>query len=303
MMKRRIAMVIYVGLIWCAASTPVFSQGGQRLGSIRAAEEAARRAILESVAGFEMVSTAEVNDMMAGTFEVSATVRGQIRRVEFVERTYDADMNVAIVRASIDPQIVKNVAGVTITFPEGKTFTRIGFGTTSPDAARFLGALRAAELDAYRQMAEYFGGVAIEGETTVKDYVMQSDTIKASFVAALFGANLVEDDPYGFEEDTAYVNLQLTVGDVMSIFGENLAYTEETFTATGWGAVAPAQAARQPVAPVAPTVIRTETRHAPVREGNLGIPVTSSEHQEPGPETSPARQVREVPYGGVVSGR
>lgn len=59
-------------------------------------------------------------------------------------------------------------------------------------AAARLSAERAAEVDARRNLLEKVQGVRIEGQTTVKDFMVQSDQVRASVQSVLMGSDLGE---------------------------------------------------------------------------------------------------------------
>jgi hypothetical protein len=71
------------------------------------------------------------------------------------------------------------------------TITVTGSGAP-PDkgnpAQKRLMAQRAAQVDGYRQLAEIINGVHVDSETTVKDFVVESDVIKTQVSALVKGA-------------------------------------------------------------------------------------------------------------------
>ena len=88
--------------------------------------------------------------------------------------------------------LVQNVGGGrgTIDWSSG-TITVTGSGAP-PDrgtvASKRLMALRAARVDALRQLGEIVNGVKVDSETTVKDFTVDSDTIHAQMSALIRGA-------------------------------------------------------------------------------------------------------------------
>ena len=83
----------------------------------------------------------------------------------------------------------------------GCFFTADGYGAT-PEASRpltpgqrKLAAMRAAEVDAYRKLAEQVHGFNIDGRTTVADFVAQNDAIRAWVEALVRGARIVSNEP------------------------------------------------------------------------------------------------------------
>jgi len=80
-------------------------------------------------------------------------------------------------------------------------------GTTGPQAK--LLAQRAARMDAYRKLSEEINGIKIRGETTVRDFVTESDVIETATSAFIRGAVEIEskENPDGTCEVTLEVNL------------------------------------------------------------------------------------------------
>ena len=67
-------------------------------------------------------------------------------------------------------------------------------GTARPGQARSM-ARRAAQLDAYRQLAEITKGVSVDAETTVENFMTTSDVIKTKVNALLKGARIISERP------------------------------------------------------------------------------------------------------------
>lgn len=261
------ALITSITMVMLMVSVNAHASGQTKLMSIRAAEESAKRALLESLVGIRVASTAEVVDVVAKSFTIDSSVAGSIKGVVFDDPIYDPNTQIARVRARVDAGEVKLITGETIDYA-GRPFTRIGFGTAVRESAGMLQAMRAAELDAFRQLVEYFYGLTIQGKTSVKDYVLQSDTLKSRFTALVYGANMDEEDPYGFDDGTAYVKLKLTVGDVEDVLGAKIEYTNTTLTVQGWGAER-----SEKVEDIRFGYKTQQVRHAEVQEKSLGIPV------------------------------
>jgi hypothetical protein len=83
-----------------------------------------------------------------------------------------------------------------------KNVIRATGGGVAPAGARTLAqarmmARRAAITDAYRQLAEYVGGVNVDSETTVDMAAVQSDVIKTRVQATIRGARIVSEGQTG----------------------------------------------------------------------------------------------------------
>lgn len=107
-------------------------------------------------------------------------------------------------------------------------------GDAYTEAQRRLMAKRAAKVDALRNLTETIYGVRIDSHTVVKDFVAQSDVIRARLDAVIRGAQ--EVGYFEHADGTAEVTVEITVGPVEDILGRRLYYNYETFRATGFGA-------------------------------------------------------------------
>ncbi|MBR4877780.1 MAG: LPP20 family lipoprotein, partial [Rhodocyclaceae bacterium] len=72
---------------------------------------------------------------------------------------------------------------------------------------RKLMAMRAAEVDAYRKLAEQVYGFNVDGNTTVADFVAQNDNVRAWVEAFIRGARITEVVPAGDGNYKATVEL------------------------------------------------------------------------------------------------
>ncbi|MBF0266148.1 MAG: LPP20 family lipoprotein [Gammaproteobacteria bacterium] len=104
-----------------------------------------------------------------------------------------------------------------------KVIESIGYGSIvnfqkAPEAQRKLLAIRAAKVDAYRNLAEEVYGIKIKGNTTVKDMVVQNDNYRISLDAMLRGAHIksITEKKKGFFE--AEVSLTLTPRYTICLF-------------------------------------------------------------------------------------
>lgn len=120
------------------------------------------------------------------------------------------------------------------------TFISITALTFSADAyaqgepQKRLMAKRAAKVDALRNLTEMVYGVRIDSRTNVRDFVTQSDVIRARMESVIQGAK--EGDYLEHPDGTAEVTVEVTLGQVEDILGRRLYYDFQTFRATGYGA-------------------------------------------------------------------
>lgn len=122
-------------------------------------------------------------------------------------------------------------------------------GHAQADPQKRLLAKRAAKVDALRNLAEIVYGVRIDSRTTVRDFVTQSDVIRANLDTLIQGAR--EVDYVERADGTAEVTVEITMGQVQDILGRRLSYNYQTFTATGYGVPSGSYVEPAPPAPAA----------------------------------------------------
>lgn len=106
------------------------------------------------------------------------------------QRTNSQD--VVAVKKSVDKLPVK-------TF-EIPTITGVGFSSISVQPGKSLNqkrimAIKAARLDALRQLTEQIHGIQIKGSTKIAEAVIQSDTLRADLQGVIVGARTVKIEP------------------------------------------------------------------------------------------------------------
>lgn len=125
------------------------------------------------------------------------------------------------------------------------------------DAQTRLMAKRAAKADALRNLTETIYGVKLDSSTNVRDFVTQSDSIRARMEVIIQGAREVDykEQPDG----TAEVTVEITLGQVEDILGRKIYYSSNTFTATGYGAPSGGTSTvSTPLVSASPEVIRAK---------------------------------------------
>jgi hypothetical protein len=105
------------------------------------------------------------------------------------------------------------LAGASASAPSSSPNNPIAAHQDSVSPQQKLMARRAAELDAYRLLAEQVLGVELQGQTTVEDFVTSRDDIRSRVDAILRGARIVA--VRSFSDGTAEVDAELTVRQVV----------------------------------------------------------------------------------------
>jgi len=96
-------------------------------------------------------------------------------------------------------------------------FKAEGIGVAPDDAVNEAQAealaLRAAKVDALRNLSEKVHGARIDAETTVEDFITTSDEIEAEVAGLIRGAEVVKEE-YDSERGSACVEAEIDMGDV-----------------------------------------------------------------------------------------
>ena len=209
--------------------------GNKKIMSTRAAKVLAERALVESVYGLKVRATEEVQDMIAASFigRTESKTSARISGVKFEEVIYDAEKDIAKVTATVQLDNIENIDGQVMDL-KNQVFRRVAFATSTPSQAGPLQALRAAEVDAYKQLAKRVVGFTLESKTTVENYMLTSDTVKTKVLATMYLAQLTD---YGWDDaGDAYVKMSLDIAAISEILGEEIVSDEKIIEVEGAGA-------------------------------------------------------------------
>lgn len=222
-------------LIVIMASAGAVWAGNKKIMSTRAARVLAERAIVESVYGLKIRSSEEVIDMIAASFvgKTESKTSAEMQGIKIDEVIYDEEKDIAQATASISLDEITNIDGQTLNL-NGKTFKRVAFATSTPANAGPIKALRAAELDGYKNLVKSVVGFTLESQTTVENYMLTSDVVKVKVMATTYLADLKD---YGWDQEgNAYVKFRVNVKDIEELLGAKIPGAAEYVEVEGHGA-------------------------------------------------------------------
>ena len=227
-------MLFMIPLALFIQSESLWAGGNKKLMTIKKAKVMAQRGIVESVIGLKVKSTSLWTDKNSDIYRIESKVSAQIKGIQFESPKYDKTKDIAMITANIQLGSIKNIIGKSIHYDD-IVISRVGFATSSKEYAPQLAALRAAELNAYDEMAQLIVGQKIKSNTKVKNFVLESDEVKTKTLAAIWGAEVKD---FGWEEDgTAFIQLRLNAKYVRDILGNTFVYSADNYLeVTGYGA-------------------------------------------------------------------
>jgi hypothetical protein len=224
-----------VAAVCMGVMAPSGWSGNKRIMTIRAAKVMAERAIVESIYGLKLKATEEVKDMIPASFEGSTETKTQakIKGISYDDIVYDQEKDIAKVTASVALDTITNIDGKVMNL-KNKVYKRVGFATSTPEMAGPIRALRAAELDAYKQLIKQIVGFTLESQTKVENYMLKSDLVKTKVLATLY---LAEVTDYGWDkQNDAFVKMSLKVSEISEILGEGIVDGGQVIEVEGQGA-------------------------------------------------------------------
>ena len=235
------------------------SSAQERLKALRVAQLDAYRALLERVYGFQISSGTTIYDCALQSDQIHTRINLLLKGATEIEKPEFNDKGMVMVVYGLKLRKIIDILKVDKTFDtttitkgiQDKTIEALGCGAL-PDSMgmKMLRAKRAAELDAYRLMAERITGVKINSETTVANMCLKNDKVQTSLVAFLKG---LKPTAVNYESDGACsVTMQLKIREVVKtvetlvriynsenkdkIKNVKIATNDKIFTVTGNGA-------------------------------------------------------------------
>lgn len=97
-------------------------------------------------------------------------------------------------------EVQKSIERLPVKVVEIPTITGVGFSAVSIQPGKNLNqkrimAIKAARLDALRQLTEQIHGIQISGSTKIAEAIVQSDTLRADIQGVMLGARTVKVEP------------------------------------------------------------------------------------------------------------
>lgn len=220
-----VSLAIIPGIMFSASKV----DPRKKLNSINSAKILAERNIVETVYGIKLKYTEQVDNFIDGTFQGTTetkTGKRKIVGIEFDEIKYDPDKDIAMVTASLKLSRIADLVDSTkfnlSKYPD-KVIKRTAFATSTPVNAPKIAALRAAEIDAYKNLYKKIGGFTLESHTTVENFMLKSDQVKTSVIGALMGAEFMGFSWEGEGDDAiAVVKLRINMKDLSDMLGEKV---------------------------------------------------------------------------------
>ncbi len=234
MMKKKTITMLIASVLVSGCFSPALA-GNKRLMSIMAAKAVASRSLVESIYGLKIRATESVENMIAANYQSTTETKteGFIKNIQYTNIVYDAKKDIAKVEACVQLSSMENIDGEQMNLGN-KVFRRVGYGTSTKKNAGAVAALRAAEIDAYKELGKRLVGMQVESKTSVDNYLLKSDIVKTKLLATLY---LAEVSDYGWEENgDAFVNMVLNVADATNILGKDLGIPDAVIEVQGFGA-------------------------------------------------------------------
>jgi len=254
---------------------PIWEQAGprERLKAVRAAEIDGNRLLLERIFGLQIDSDTTVGDLAMADDEINGFVQRSIKgAVTEGEPVFHDDGRVELTRTVKIREIIEKVKSRSSTQqnadgserttssskvergPQDRLVSVMGNAALPKSRGQDrLMAKRAAEMDAYRKLAERMMGVQVTSDSTVRDMCVESDEVTANVAQALVAGAKPTDIKY-VDDGTCEVTMQVEVETVLRTIKQRsgsagsstkIKDTVDTtsFTETGFGTVAAGEAA------------------------------------------------------------
>ncbi len=231
-MKKTLTICM-VALLTCSSFA-----GAKRMMTKRKAEILAYRLIVESVYGVKIKFAETVTDIIDASFagDVATKTSARINGIEIEEAVYDEDRDIAKVTASVKIGTIEDLDEDFKEKFKDKIVRRVAFSTSTLEQKPKLQAMRAAQVDAYKNLLKIITGFTLESETTIENFMLKSDVVKTSVIGALMGIEMKEYRWEGKDND-AVVTVRINIKEFEEMLPERIKNMDKEYIeATGYGA-------------------------------------------------------------------
>ena len=197
---------------------------GKRLQYVRAAELDATRALAERIMGISVDGETTVKELAAADDSVKGTLAATLKGVKTVGKpTYHEDGRVEVIRSvktqtlmqTISQKLGSSKQSVCREVVTAEIEALGNAAIPGSDGHARVMAKRAAELDVYRRLAERAAGIQITSTSTMRDFVVQSDELKAAFANVVKGAEITEITY--MDDNSAEVSATMKIGPLVRV--------------------------------------------------------------------------------------
>lgn len=209
------------------------AQGNKQLMSERMAQQDLKRNLVEAVIGYKVKSETEFGLTEDAKYQADTKAAAVIKGIKVDKMIYDREKDVALCFGHIELKDVVNVLGERISFKDVRV-EGFGFGTMTETSRPPLRALRAAQINAYDEMATLLVGEKILSRSTAENFILTKDSNRSKVCAAVFGAYIpnpgigAPNRGWGWDESgNAFVFLEMDARKVKDVLGNLMVYKGE----------------------------------------------------------------------------
>jgi len=229
----RAITTVTLALLLTVFAASAQAQGNKQLMSERMAQQDLKRNLVEAVIGFKVKSETEFGLTEDAKYQADTKAAAVIKGIKVDKMIYDREKDVALCFGHIELKDVVNVLGERISFKDVRV-EGFGFGTMTETSRPALRALRAAQINAYDEMATLLVGEKILSRSTAENFILTKDSNRSKVCAAVFGAYIPNpgigspNRGWGWDESgNAFVFLEMDARKVKDVLGNLMVYKGE----------------------------------------------------------------------------
>ncbi|MFP5223693.1 MAG: hypothetical protein ACLGSA_15485 [Acidobacteriota bacterium] len=229
----RAITTVTLALLLTVFAASAQAQGNKQLMSERMAQQDLKRNLVEAVIGFKVKSETEFGLTEDAKYQADTKAAAVIKGIKIDKMIYDREKDVALCFGHIELKDVVNVLGERISFKDVRV-EGFGFGTMTESSRPALRALRAAQINAYDEMATLLVGEKILSRSTAENFILTKDSNRSKVCAAVFGAYIPNpgigspNRGWGWDESgNAFVFLEMDARKVKDVLGNLMVYKGE----------------------------------------------------------------------------